>query len=451
MLSPFAHQGDLLMARRLGVILLTVGLAFGAVAATAGAAGGGGYYKDGFKKLKPVKAPTSCDDQTGISDDEIKVGAIMPTSGPQALSFSSAQDGMKARFAKANDDGELGKRKLALEIADDAGDPARNLTAAQELVEQAGVYGVMTMTSAMAGSAKYLNQQGIPVTGWHVGQGVWGDFDNMFGWRNSQPSDPAEEFTSRQADFMELQGGKNVALVGTNIQSSATFADQIEEAIKKTKKGKLKVVFKTTDLGPADREFTGVAQKIKDAGADTVFTGMDLSQNAPLAEALEQVGADIKVLIVPGGYDSRAPGVYPALEGAYFGIEFIPFESNPAAFATYSEEMQKAGKHFEGQIPYIGWLIADTFIKGLTEAGKKCPTREGFIANLRLVDDWDAGGAFEPVDFSKTFGKIFPCVHYVKIVNAKFELVEDGKFFCAKNVIKNGKVIKVKPSELKGV
>jgi ABC-type branched-subunit amino acid transport system substrate-binding protein len=194
-----------------------------------------------------------------------------------------------------------------------------------------------------------------------------------------------------------------------------------------------------------------VAQEIKESGADTVFTGMDLNQNAPLNEALQQVGADVKTVVFPGGYDSRAPEAYPGLEGAYFGLEFIPFENNPPAYTTYAEEMQKAGKHFEGQIPYMGWLVADTFIQGLLEAGKSCPTREGFINNLRLVDDWDGHGAFEPVDFSKAFDKIFPCVHYVQVVDGKFVPVDGGEFFCAKNVIRDGKVIKIKQSELNGV
>jgi ABC-type branched-subunit amino acid transport system substrate-binding protein len=273
----------------------------------------------------------------------------------------------------------------------------------------------------------------------------------MFGWRNSQPKDPTKEYTTRQADFIELQGGKKVALVGTSLQSSAVFVDQIDEAIKKTKKGKVKVVLKTTNLTANDVEFTGLAQEIKDAGADTLFTGMETRQNAPLIEALEQVGAEVDTIILPGGYDSRLPAAYPAFEGAFFGIEFLPFELDPPAFADYSAAMEGTGKPFEGQVPYIGWLTADTFIKGLEEAGLKCPTREAFINNLRIVDDWDGHGAFEPVDFSKAFGKIFPCVHYVQVVNGAFEVVNEGKPVCAQNVIKNGKVIKIKPSELEGV
>ena len=60
-----------------------------------------------------------------------------------------------------------------------------------------------------------------------------------------------------------------------------------------------------------------------------------------------------------------------------------------------------------GQVPFIGWLSAEMFIQGLKEAGLNCPTREAFIANLRLVDDYDGGGAFDPVDLSEGFGDEF--------------------------------------------
>ena len=67
---------------------------------------------------------------------------------------------MRARFDKANADGELGKRKLTLEVVDDVGDAARNLTAAQELVEQNEVYGVLAFSSAMAACMAIARNEG---------------------------------------------------------------------------------------------------------------------------------------------------------------------------------------------------------------------------------------------------------------------------------------------------
>src|SRR5262249_31447629 len=90
--------------------LLTVG--------TAGAADSGTQ----FDNLKPIKAPSPCKNDTGVTDDTIKVGTIVPTSGPFALFYAQTLDGIKARIAQANEEGELGDRKIELVNVDDAGD-----------------------------------------------------------------------------------------------------------------------------------------------------------------------------------------------------------------------------------------------------------------------------------------------------------------------------------------
>ncbi len=51
-----------------------------------------------------------CENDPGVNDTEIRVGAIIPSSGPSATSFAAARDGIEARFAKANAEGEGGDR-----------------------------------------------------------------------------------------------------------------------------------------------------------------------------------------------------------------------------------------------------------------------------------------------------------------------------------------------------
>ena len=147
------------------VAMVTVGLGVtGAVGATSNPA-------DQFKNLKHMDAPNPCKNDPGITDTEIKIGSIVPTSGPSAT-FAGIHDGIKARFAKANAEGELGNRKLMLVNEDDGGDTARNVTAAQQLVEQEKVFAVMPESPAGDASGKYLHDQGIPAVGWQAGLAV---------------------------------------------------------------------------------------------------------------------------------------------------------------------------------------------------------------------------------------------------------------------------------------
>jgi branched-chain amino acid transport system substrate-binding protein len=435
-----------MVIRRRGVVVAVVVAVACLGLATPGLAASNGGGSGQFKNLRPVKPPSPCPNTDGVSSSTIKVGAILPETGPDAQSFAASEDGMRARIDMANATGELGSRKISLTVVDDVGDPARNLTAAQQLVEQNGVFGIMENSLAADSSAPYLHAQNIPVTGWHLGLASFGKYPNMFSWRNSvAPDANANTFTTQNVDFLKTKGATKIALVGANTSNSAGFVNQVAESIKVADPA-MKVVYQTTSVAVGQMDLTAEAQKIKDSGADALVTGMDFLQNVALSAALVQDSYKLKVTLYPGGYDSRITSL-PGIDGVYFGIEVIPFEENPPAFLTYRTQMQREGKYFQGEIPYIGWLTADTFIEGLKAAGLSCPTRQGFVTNLRLEKDWTAHGAFAPIDFTTIFGRPFYCVYYVQVQNGGFVPQFGGKPFCATGVIHNGKLTKLTPAQ----
>ena len=106
---------------------------------------------------------------TRCHDSEIKVGTIVPTSGPFAPIYAHALDGIKARVAKANAEGELGKRKIELVNVDDAGDAARNITAAQQLASRTRCSRSSPRAPRVTPAASTCTSQKIPVVGWQLG------------------------------------------------------------------------------------------------------------------------------------------------------------------------------------------------------------------------------------------------------------------------------------------
>lgn len=384
---------------------------------------------DRFADLERIEAPNPCVNDPGVSDTEIKIGTIAIESGPSATSFAPALDGIKARIEKANQEGELGDRTITLVTRDDTGDQTRNAEVARDLVEQVGVFGIIETSNASAGSAEYLNEQGIPVAGWHVGVPEWAIYENMFTFRQATADEPDKEYTTRNAEVLAELGATKLALIGGGNQSSATFIGRVRKSVEKI--GNIEVVYENTAVTTDQREFTAEAQAIIDSGADGLLTGMDFLQNAGLSDALTKAQADMNVIVFPGGYDPRIVSL-PGVEGAVFGLEFIPFELNPPSFTEFDK--WAADEVVRGQVPYVGWLGAEMMIQGLKEAGLDCPTREAFITNLRLVDDYDGGGAFDPVDLSEGFGDEFRCVYYVKVVNAAFSPLFDGEPFCGEPI-----------------
>ncbi len=390
----------------------------------------GGPAADQFADLKRVPEPKPCTNDPGVSDTEIKVGTIGIESGPTAISFSATLDGMKARIDKANADGELGDRKIILVTRDDTGDPTRNGEVARDLVEQEKVFGILEATTASNGSSDYLAEKGIPVTGWHVGSPVWSTLPNMFTFRQGPAADPENEYTDRNAKLLADRGATKIALIGLSNQASALFIKRIKKSIEQTDSG-IEVVYENVSIPPTQTDFTAEVQAIESSGADGIYTSMDLLQNTALNDGLSKTGVDIKATIFPGGYDPRVLNL-PGMEGSVFGLEFYPFELGKPAFEAFDAAAPE--DVVRGQIPFIGWLSAEMFIRGLKEAGPGCPTRKAFIANLRLVDDYDGGGAFDPVDLSKGYGKEFPCAYYVQVQQAVFVPQYDGEPFCGEPI-----------------
>ena len=61
------------------------------------------------------------------------------------------------------------------------------------------------MSKRRPASAAYLNERGIPVTGWQDGSPAWGIDTNMFTFRLPTAADPAHVYNNRDATVMKNQ------------------------------------------------------------------------------------------------------------------------------------------------------------------------------------------------------------------------------------------------------
>jgi ABC-type branched-subunit amino acid transport system substrate-binding protein len=188
--------------------------------------------------------------------------------------------------------------------------------------------------------------------------------------------------------------------------------------------------YKTTEVPLGQADFSVQAQEMIDAKVDSLYTGMSAGQNVALYKAATTAGLRFKVALFPTGYDDRFAAAYGAdLEGVYVAIDWRPYELPVPAHDVFKENLAAvAPDEFPSQLAMVGWLSADAFIRGLVEAGASCPTREAFIANLRLVEDYDADGLLPPTDFGEVFGKMPTCFFYLQLHDGRFVPVDDEPF-----------------------
>mgnify|MGYP002713959278 CR=1 FL=1 len=100
---------------------------------------------------------------TGASDTEIKIGNIVPYSGP-ASAYGVVGKAMTAVFKKVNDDGGINGRKINFISYDDAYSPPKAVEQARKLVESDEVLFLFGTLGTASNTAiqKYLNAKKVP-------------------------------------------------------------------------------------------------------------------------------------------------------------------------------------------------------------------------------------------------------------------------------------------------
>jgi branched-chain amino acid transport system substrate-binding protein len=129
----------------------------------------------------------------GVTDTEIKIGNIMPYSGP-ASAYGIIGKTMSAYFRMINDNGGVNGRKINLISYDDAYSPPKTVEQARKLVESDEVFLIFASlgTASNAAIQKYMNNMKVPQLFVATGASRWGDpehFPWTIGW---QPNYRAE-------------------------------------------------------------------------------------------------------------------------------------------------------------------------------------------------------------------------------------------------------------------
>jgi ABC-type branched-subunit amino acid transport system substrate-binding protein len=130
---------------------------------------------------------------TGATDTEIKVGNIMPYSGP-ASAYGIIGRTEAAYFKKINDEGGINGRKINFISYDDAYSPPKTVEQARKLVESDEVLFIFNSLGTPPNSAihKYMNSKKVPQLFVATGATKWNDPQNFpwtMGWQPNYQSE----------------------------------------------------------------------------------------------------------------------------------------------------------------------------------------------------------------------------------------------------------------------
>ncbi|CAJ62443.1 MULTISPECIES: ABC transporter substrate-binding protein [Frankia] len=367
-------------------------------------------------------------DAPGVTKDAIRIGVVYPDTGAVSGPLQAARAGIDARLGAINAKGGVNGRKIVYEWRDDQGTPTANAIAARDLVEHQQVFGLIESTIAASGSAQYLSDQGVPVTGL-AAEGVWSKYRNMFSFSYTTGA-----AVDTYGTFVKSRGGSRSVLlqtalsggvsdVGTKLVQSMTAAGVSDGG--------------TVSYTPGADNPTTIAQRVVDSGADTLLAITDTDALVQVLAQLRASGHAPKVVMAVNGYDAGLLKRYgAAMAGVTVPLFYRPFESSGPAIAAYVDAMNRFAPQIDQpqqDIPLMSYIQTDMFIRGLEEAGD-CPTRQGFIDGLRAVTNYDAEGLIQPIDIAHGQGRQTTCYAFVQVNDAgtAFDVVKEQ--LCGKEI-----------------
>ena len=320
---------------------------------------------------------------TGATDTEIKVGNIMPYSGP-ASSYGLIGKTEEAYFKMINDQGGINGRKINFITYDDGYSPPKAVEQARKLVESDEVLLVFNPLGTPSNSAiqKYLNSKKVPQLFVATGATKWNDptgFPWTMGW---QPSYQSEAQIYAKFILKEKPDAK-IAILYQNDDFGKDYLKGMKDGLG----AKASMLIAEESYETTEPTIDNHIVKLKATGAD-VFISITTPKFAAqaikkLAEIewkplhiVSNVSASVGGVIKPAGFEN-SQGI---LSAAYAkdGAD-LQWDNDPGMkkFYAFLEKYYPDANKLDGSVVY-GYGAAQTMAKVIEMCGDNL-TRENVM------------------------------------------------------------------------
>jgi branched-chain amino acid transport system substrate-binding protein len=364
--------------------------------------------------------------------------------GVSSSTFADGAGGAQARFALQNAQGGINGHPIKLVAKDDQSSPSTNQTAAQDLVSADHVFGVIEDSAFTYGAARYLNQQGVPVTGGGFDGTEWPMYSNMFATIPLEDAPVAGVYYSDNTVALALKQAGVTKLAGLGYGIGFSSPESIRAAFVGAQPLGVSKCYENLSVPFGGVDFTADVLQIKSAGCDGVVGSFVDNSDVALSQAVKNAGLTDKQMYFTA-YDQSvldSPSAEAALNGDYFRAQ-ENFTTPNAATQQMLNALKQYDPAYKGGIPDFGlagaYLAADLIVKGLQMAGPN-PTPKSFITNLRTLSSYDAGGILSSPTSFAGFGTsaIVPqkiCMYYLQLQGTKYVALNSGQPICGQRIV----------------
>jgi branched-chain amino acid transport system substrate-binding protein len=328
---------------------------------------------------------------SGATDTEIKIGNIMPYSGP-ASAYGVIGRTEAAFFKKINDAGGINGRKINFISYDDAYSPPKAVEQARKLVESDEVLLVFNALGTPSNSAiqKYMNSKKVPQLFVATGATKWNDPKNFPWTMGYQPSYQSETQIYAKYILKEKPDAK-IAVLFQNDDYGKDYLKGLKDGLG-SKAASMIVAEESYET--TEPTIDNHVVKLKSSGAD-IFINITTPKFAAQAikkvaeidwkplHFLNNVSASVGSVIKPAGYNNAQD----IISANYLKDASDPqWNNDPGmmAFYTFMAKDFPEGDKLDGGT-VVGYGVSQALVQVLKQCGDDL-TRENVMkqaANLR--------------------------------------------------------------------
>jgi ABC-type branched-subunit amino acid transport system substrate-binding protein len=327
---------------------------------------------------------------SGATDTEIKIGNIMPYSGP-ASAYGVIGRTEAAFFKKINDAGGINGRKINFISYDDAYSPPKAVEQARKLVESDEVLLVFNALGTPSNSAiqKYMNSKKVPQLFVATGATKWNDPKNFPWTMGYQPSYQSETQIYAKYILKEKPNAK-IAVLFQNDDYGKDYLKGLKDGLG-SKAASMIVAEESYET--TEPTIDNHVVKLKSSGADFInittpkFAAQAIKKVAEIdwkpLHFLNNVSASVGSVIKPAGYNNAQD----IISANYLKDASDPQWNNDpgmkAFYAFMAKDFPEGDKLDGGTV--VGYGVSQTLVQVLKQCGDDL-TRENVMkqaANLR--------------------------------------------------------------------
>ena len=349
---------------------------------------------------------------TGATDTEIKIGNIMPYSGP-ASAYGVIGKTEQAYFNKVNAEGGINGRKINFVSYDDGYSPPKTVEQARKLVESDEVLFIFNSLGTPPNTAiqKYMNAKKVPQLFVATGATKWNDpkeFPWTMGW---QPNYQSESRIYAKYILKEKPDAK-IAVLYQNDDYGKDYLKGLKDGLG-AKAASMIIIEESFEVTQPTIDSNIV--KLKSLNADVFFnvTTPKFAAQAikKMAEIewkplhfLNNVSVSIGSVIKPAGMEN-AQGI---ISSAYLKDPTDPQWKDDAGMKAWNEFLDKyfpEANRTDASVIY-GYTVAQTLVHVLKQCGDDL-TRENVMRQAANIRGLELGGLLpgvkvdtSPTDFA---------------------------------------------------